>query len=584
MQGTHRDQGEAALRAAREAVAAAEPGLTAALAAADVMDAVELAEQVEQLARLVHRWQVRAAGAVEAESPAVRPGEGPPEVPFRRGCDLLRSRLRISGREAARRIRAAGAVLPRPVMSGGVLAPLASVAAAGIGITPVPAFGVVDIAPGHGAEGDGDGDGGGVSGLLADAPGPEALEVVLRTLQEVGRVAPPEVVAEAEVTMVEHAATFDPETLRRVGRRLVHLLDPDGVELDDRVLRSRQGVKVGARWHGLTHLDIWADPVQTEILMTVFDTGTNPRPHGATQDRAEEAAAPANPTDQAATPEGLDAEAGADTGGPDVGANAEDRSADGSDSEPVVDDRHRGQRMLDALVSACHAALRSGTLPRIGGLPPQVLVTIGLEDLRADVTSAALARTRHRRTAGPEEIEQRDPGPPGHTPDSSPTSRDRHPRPIHEDPRAPRTARTGRGNLPHAGPVAVSSLRRLACDADLIPVVLGTAGDVVDVGRAHRLVPASMRRALIARDAGCIFPGCTIPATWTEAHHITPWSHGGPTSTANTTLLCPAHHHAVHRGRWVIEPDTTPSPRPFRVTSPWTARPHHTWNAYPRGA
>ncbi|GMA30566.1 HNH endonuclease signature motif containing protein [Litorihabitans aurantiacus] len=570
MQGTQRDQGEAALRAAREAVAAAEPALVAALAAADVMDAVELAEQVEQLARLVHRWQVRAAGAVEAESPAVRPGEGPPEVPFRRGCDLLRSRLRISGREAARRIRAAGAVLPRPVMSGGVLAPLASVAAAGIGITPVPAFGVVDIAPGHGAEGDGDGDGGGVSGLLADAPGPEALEVVLRTLQEVGRVAPPEVVAEAEVTMVEHAATFDPETLRRVGRRLVHLLDPDGVELDDRVLRSRQGVKVGARWHGLTHLDIWADPVQTEILMTVFDTGTNPRPHGqrpAVQDSAVQ--------DSAVQREASVAR-----------ASAEDRRATGVDAEPVVDDRHRGLRMLDALVSACQAALRSGTLPRVGGLPPQVLVIIGLEELRADLTGAAVAPPMPRGAAESDQIGQCDPGPPGRPPDDTDTSRGprTHPRPVPDPGDESRTARTGRGSLPHAGPVAVRSLRRLACDADLIPVVLGTAGDVVDVGRAHRLVPASMRRALIARDSGCIFPGCTIPATWTEAHHITPWSHGGPTSTANTTLLCPAHHHAVHQGRWAIQPDTTPSPHPFRITSPWTTRPHHTRNAYPLGA
>lgn len=149
---------------------------------------------------------------------------------------------------------------------------------------------------------------------------------------------------------------------------------------------------------------------------------------------------------------------------------------------------------------------------------------------------------------------------------------------------------TGLGRTAHQSPVPVSLLRRLACDADLIPIVLGTEGDVLDLGRTRRLVSASMRRALIARDGGCIFPGCTIPATWTEAHHVIPWSAGGATSIENMVLLCSHHHHAIHTGHWRITPTTgEPAraaaalpgpPTPYRITTPWNPLPELTWNPH----
>ena len=95
--------------------------------------------------------------------------------------------------------------------------------------------------------------------------------------------------------------------------------------------------------------------------------------------------------------------------------------------------------------------------------------------------------------------------------------------------------------------LSVATVRRLACDAAIIPMVLGTKGEPLDVGRTRRLVTKGLRAALWQRDQGCSFPGCTIPAAWTDAHHVQPWWAGGRTSLLNTALLCRRHHTHVHR-------------------------------------
>lgn len=94
--------------------------------------------------------------------------------------------------------------------------------------------------------------------------------------------------------------------------------------------------------------------------------------------------------------------------------------------------------------------------------------------------------------------------------------------------------------------LSAQAMRRLTCQADLIPAVLGGRGELLDLGRAHRLVTAGQRRALAHRDQHCSYPGCTIPATWCEAHHIVHWAHGGRSDLSNYALLCPRHHTHVH--------------------------------------
>ena len=85
----------------------------------------------------------------------------------------------------------------------------------------------------------------------------------------------------------------------------------------------------------------------------------------------------------------------------------------------------------------------------------------------------------------------------------------------------------------------------MACDAGLIPMVLGTASRPLDVGRTHRLFTPALRAALLQRDQGCVFPGCTAAPAACEAHHFVPWWQGGATCLANGVLLCPFHHRLV---------------------------------------
>ncbi|WP_052591635.1 HNH endonuclease signature motif containing protein [Luteipulveratus mongoliensis] len=92
-----------------------------------------------------------------------------------------------------------------------------------------------------------------------------------------------------------------------------------------------------------------------------------------------------------------------------------------------------------------------------------------------------------------------------------------------------------------------AEVRRHACDAGIIPMVLGSRGEVLDVGAEVRLFTSAQRRALWHRDDGCTYPGCTIPPQWCDAHHVVWWSRGGATDLGNAALLCGRHHTLVHR-------------------------------------
>jgi len=91
------------------------------------------------------------------------------------------------------------------------------------------------------------------------------------------------------------------------------------------------------------------------------------------------------------------------------------------------------------------------------------------------------------------------------------------------------------------------SVRKLACDANIIPMVLGSQGQPLDVGRTKRLVTPAMLAALWARDRGCTFPGCGRPPQWADAHHVKHWIDGGTTCLLNLALLCAYHHAWVHQ-------------------------------------
>ena len=185
------------------------------------------------------------------------------------------------------------------------------------------------------------------------------------------------------------------------------------------------------------------------------------------------------------------------------------------------DHRHQGQRRADALVELASRQLKSGSLPENGGEKPHLVVRLDYASLR-DALGAA--------------------------------------------------------HLDSGQPLSPSTVRRLACDATIIPAVLGSAGEPLDVGRGVRLIGGGLRRALVLRDRGCAFPGCDRPPAWCDGHHIRHWADGGPTSLDNSVLLCGHHHRLVHRGSWLVTlgrdrlPQFTPPPwvdpdrRPLRNT------------------
>jgi hypothetical protein len=165
-------------------------------------------------------------------------------------------------------------------------------------------------------------------------------------------------------------------------------------------------------------------------------------------------------------------------------------------SDTIPDQRSMGQRLGDGFCAVVHAAAHSSDqLPGEGGQRPTINVTVDYEKLVAGI---------------------------------------------------------GHATFELGDPIPTAAVRRLACDAHLIPMVLGTDSVPLDLGRTHRLVTPRLRRALIARDRGCAMPGCTLRARWCDAHHLRAWLDGGATDINNLVLLCRRHHRLIEHSAWEV--------------------------------
>jgi len=98
----------------------------------------------------------------------------------------------------------------------------------------------------------------------------------------------------------------------------------------------------------------------------------------------------------------------------------------------------------------------------------------------------------------------------------------------------------------------IETVRRLCCDGAVVPVVENEDGEQLKVGRKHRVVQPALKRALLARDKCCQYPGCSH-SKWLDAHHLRHWADGGETSLENTLLLCSKHHRLLHEGGFSIK-------------------------------
>ena len=108
----------------------------------------------------------------------------------------------------------------------------------------------------------------------------------------------------------------------------------------------------------------------------------------------------------------------------------------------------------------------------------------------------------------------------------------------------------GAADLGTGDRITASEARRLACTAEIIPVVLGGRSEVLDLGRSRRLFSAAQRKAMAIRDRRCRAESCEVPAAWAEAHHLELWARGGRTDLADGILLCSWHHHRAHDDRF----------------------------------
>jgi len=182
------------------------------------------------------------------------------------------------------------------------------------------------------------------------------------------------------------------------------------------------------------------------------------------------------------------------------------------------DRRRHKQRMADALVELANHGLESGALPARKGVKPHLNVTTSLERLQGLPRAASI----------------------------------------------------------EGAPISQKTLERVACDCTVSRVMLADSV-VIDVGRATRSVSPAMWRALKARDRHCRFPACDRPASWTSAHHIEFWSHGGKTRVEDLLSLCHYHHRLVHEGGWQVvksgsEVKFIPPERPPVFMPRWRAR------------
>ncbi|MGW8482795.1 DUF222 domain-containing protein [Microbacterium sp. NPDC055903] len=200
-----------------------------------------------------------------------------------------------------------------------------------------------------------------------------------------------------------------------------------------------------------------------------------------------------------------------------LGAVRFEEGVEPADDAPA-DTRTRAQRLHDAFATILTVAAGTDLFPHLGGAAPTLVVTATAEDLARGAGWATLPRTGER------------------------------------------------------APLAVAL--QAACAGGIQRVLFDDSGRIASLGTSARIFNALQRRAITLRDGGCIIPGCTVPASWCEIHHVTEHAAGGPTHTDNGVLLCWFHHRTLHLSNWLIRfADGMPE-----VRGPAWWDPHQHWH------
>lgn len=476
------------------------------------------AADVETVARSLFGVQIRVAAELESRGLAT-------DLGARGTAHLLSQRLHITVGDARARVAAGEAGLARLTPTGSRIDPL------------IPEL---------------------LAAVDAGDIGADHARVITDCAAKIRTDIDPPLRDHCHAVLLSEAIDRDSNELRKVGEQIRLILDTDGtLPRPDPVDRAE--LTIGRlRADGLTPIRGLLDPLTCARLRTAVDHLSRPTPaHDGTPDprRAEVRRAHAfgevlhrylrgfGLAVPAHAPEGTAAgteSAVSRTGTPPSAAGTD--GAEGA-AAPAVGNACKGGRAPNGTAAGGavdppggQTGHGGGAIPRGGGFRPQIGITIRIEDFLRG--SAAL--------------------PGAVLPGAEPLRR----------------GPSVDGILGHAifddgAPVSLETVRMLACDGDLIPLLIGANGAVLDQGRAIRRFTRAQRRALTVRDKGCAFPGCDIPAAWCDAHHITPWGSGGKSDLDNAVLLCQRHHSVIHHGKWLVERAEQRRARPWFVPPPF---------------
>jgi hypothetical protein len=378
------------------------------------------------------------------------------------------------------------------------------------------------------------------------------------------------------------ARRLPPSTIDRLGRQIVHRLDPARAERFDADAVLRRSCSIGSDFTGMGLYRLVLDPVTHLQIRSVIAKFAAPRPAGsaATADGEEMSVRDTRTVGQrqadamadlilrgagvgsligapagAASPESMQraqadsgraddwpADGGPSDGGPGDGGPGSEASAENAseaDSEPCSE--RDGTDQADAARSDSDFGsdvepqepleefqARGASIPPAFGAPGacgvEMTVIATLEQL-----AAAL---------GGSDPEASEPGDLAEWSSGAGLAR---------------MSLAGRiGDYPGAT-LSPGVLARLSCDSALRRVLLDQRGAVLHLGRSRRLASRAQRQALAARDGGCAVPGCAVPPEWADVHHVVPWEQGGLTDIDAMVLLCGRHHIALHAGVYQIE-------------------------------
>ncbi|WP_456283714.1 DUF222 domain-containing protein [Microbacterium sp. JZ101] len=474
-------------------------------------DLIAFAGEVEHLGRTLDALRTRVAGEIDARS---RRGDDDPlaaRYGCRTGLELLERLTGASNRELRGRVRLDEATRTRTALTGEDLDPRCVHVAAGLASGLLGAEAAAGIVKA-------------VDTARRGGGHPDRVELMERHLVALatGTITPdtdPDTgVADADAAdadagdadaadadamagrdPLEELAPVPPLSVVNVhAQAWIDVLTADGTEPDpDRPERDRT-LTLTPLPSGAFRVNGTLVPEAGALLQNLLSAHTNPARHVTfTETRDGDTGGGPDSGDG-------DVDAGGNTAD-DAGPGLEDGDGIGAEFGPVMPDtRSPGQKRHDAFFAMIQAASRAAETPTLGGAAPTVMIHITADDLTTTDTG----------TGG------------------------------------------GRRGIAHLdgvdAPVPATVARRIGCTGDILRAVFTPEGRILELRSIQRCFTPTQRKAIVARDGGCIIPGCTIPAAWCEIHHVQDHAQGGPTETDNGVLLCWWHHHHLDTSGWTI--------------------------------